>query len=460
LSTNQNLKSFLAGKWDKITKIVLFLFIFSLFFPIRYVFNTKTGYLIGEFSDFTAISLYLSDILLILLAFIVFLPKLRSKTFQRPTSYLLLPIFWLILCLFIVFFTHLALNKALNLWHLIKFLELIVAYGTMAELFKKFRVEQFFKYFAFFGVLESILVILQFLVQHPLGLNRLGEQPVSRFLPGFAKIVVDGVTYLRGYGTFPHPNPLSAFLVINSLIICYFLVKEGSKRLKTLLGLVLFVNILAVTVTFSRAAFLALIFGLVVFFSYLLTKSKEKSIVGTVAIVIFSLLASVAIFKPLLITRATITDKSTAERITYNQHGWQMFKDHPVFGVGLGESVLQSQNYYSHHLEPWEKQPPHNYFILAAAEMGALGALLLIWIFASHLKKVLSIMYKVSGNTNLATYYLLLTTILLCILVLMLFDHYFYTLQQTQMLLWVMLGIIASEIKKSPTRDRMLTPMT
>ncbi len=30
----------------------------------------------------------------------------------------------------------------------------------------------------------------------------------------------------------------------------------------------------------------------------------------------------------------------------------------------------------------------------------------------------------------------------------MLFDHYFYTLQQTQMLLWIVLGLISAEVYK------------
>jgi O-antigen ligase len=107
------------------------------------------------------------------------------------------------------------------------------------------------------------------------------------------------------------------------------------------------------------------------------------------------------------------------------------------------------EQYSNKILAPWDKQPPHNFFIIVAAEMGIPAMLILVWIFLSHLHKLVSsIKYQVlSKNREHTTYYILLATIFICFLILMQFDHYFYTLQQTQMLLWLILGIIAAEIK-------------
>ena len=95
----------------------------------------------------------------------------------------------------------------------------------------------------------------------------------------------------------------------------------------------------------------------------------------------------------------------------------------------------------------------HNYFLLSAAELGIPGMLILIWFFFLHLKKlVVSIKNQVlSGDKELTTYYMLLATFF-SFLILMQFDHYFYTLQQTQMLLWIFLGIIASETRLLKTK--------
>jgi O-antigen ligase len=123
-----------------------------------------------------------------------------------------------------------------------------------------------------------------------------------------------------------------------------------------------------------------------------------------------------------------------------------MIKDNPLFGVGAGESVLHMEQYTNVKLEPWQKQPIHNYFLLSAAEIGIPGVLILIWIFLSHLKSLIFNL-KSSKDFQLTAYNLLLIAILSTFLVLMLFDHYFYTLQQTQLLLWITLGVIAAQSK-------------
>jgi hypothetical protein len=123
----------------------------------------------------------------------------------------------------------------------------------------------------------------------------------------------------------------------------------------------------------------------------------------------------------------------------YDITGVKMAVQNPIFGVGLGESLLHMEQYSHKALAPWDKQPPHNYFILAAAELGVPAMLILIWIFLSHLYQLL--------KQQLTTYNLLLTTIFLAFLLLMQFDHYFYTLDQTQLLLWIFLALIAAEIK-------------
>lgn len=159
-----------------------------------------------------------------------------------------------------------------------------------------------------------------------------------------------------------------------------------------------------------------------------------------------------------------------------------MAEANPIFGVGLGESLLHMEQYLpatnfsyqkdvnlneqSHAgfqqttnnnpkleagehktLAPWDKQPPHNYFIIAAAEMGIPGMIILIWFFLVNLLRLLK---KIRGQPS--PYLFSLLSILLCFLILMQFDHYFYTLNQTQLLLWIILGLIMAEtqIKNEP----------
>lgn len=426
-----------------IAKVFFFLFLISLFFPIRHVFLGKSSFETGVYSDFSTISLYLSDIFILTTWCWLILP--RGREFYHVVKTLK----WLILWVFLVFLMNFEKNWSLNLFFLGKILELIVAYGTIVILFRETSIKKpFLWFFTILTSLQSLIALSQFWLQHPLGLFKIGEQQVFPWMPGIAKIVVEGEKLIRGYGTFPHPNPLSAFLIVGIFIGIYlFLQSRRPWQTITTIFLIL-INVLGLTVIFSRAAFLAVGMGLITFYGYLLiSKQLKKKLLTSVGIVLLSILIAFVVFKPGLLTRATVKDQATVERKIYNQAGMNIINAKPLFGIGIGESLLHMQQFTPVKLLPWQIQPVHNYYLLSAVEMGIIGSLILLWIFLSHLRMlVASIKYQVlSGEKNLNTYYILLATILICFLVLMLFDHYFYTLQQTQMLLWVVLGLIAAQ---------------
>jgi O-antigen ligase len=461
-----------------IAKIFFFLFLASIFFPIRYVFPTKDALQTGAYSDFTSISLYLSDIFLFLTVIFAFsprgganlprgeslpprggtiLPSVRGiislVTSNLPLAFL---IFWLILGI-ILYFSQIT---ELNWWFFAKYLELIVAYGTTVYLFNKTSIkQQFLSFFVLLTSFQSVLAIWQFVSQKSIGLGKVGEQVLSPGIIGVAKIVSSGTTYIRGYGTFPHPNLLSAFLVVGVLISAYLLINSTKFYQKALFSLALFINILGLTVTFSRAGFLAAGVGLIIFAGQTVINnwnSYKRTILTLLFLIIVSCLSSFIIFKPYLQTRATVTDQASLERIFYAKTAWKMIQHNPIFGVGIGESVIHMQQYSNVKLWPWQIQPAHNFFLLVTAELGIPGLILFLWFFISLLKKlVVSIRYDASNaRDTLITKYLLLATFT-SFLLLMQFDHYFYTLQQTQMLLWVFLGIIASQ-RKTPQEGELV----
>lgn len=450
------LKKFSLEVW---VKICVLLFLFSLFFPIRYVFLSPSSYLTGNYSDFTSFSLYLSDILLFIAFFLtLWLNKNNILSVIRGQMSIVIFIFWLILALFLAK----NLISGLNIYYFIKFFEFtIVAYGTTYITFSKFDLKlSFFRIFALFCGFQSIIALSQFAKQTSLGLYKIGESHLSPNILGVAKIVSNGTTYIRSYGTFPHPNLLSAFLVAGILITIWLILQSTTKKTKISYSLVLFLNILGLTVAFSRGAYLALGVGLIVFFGSPSlwrhpewsegSPKKDSSALPAFKMMPFlvtltSIVISFFLFHPFLLTRATFTDQSTIDRKFYDQMGLKMTTSKPFFGVGMGESLLHMEQISKKTLKPWEKQPPHNFFIVAAAELGIPGALILLWVFLSSL---IAISYKLKASFT--AYHLLLISLLACALILMMFDHYFYTLQQTQMLLWVILGIIAAETRPQP----------
>ena len=438
-----------------IAQIFFLLFLVSLFFQVRYIFPNQTAFQTGAYSDFTSISLYLSDIFLLLtwcFSFlprggVIFLKEIRSLGIITLIAWLIYGLVWRFSSL-----------TSLNWWFFVKYLELIVAYGTSVFLFRKTGIKPLFiGLFIALSSSQSILALWQFYIQRSVGgiIHRLGESVLSPKMLGIAKIVSSGTEYIRGYGTFPHPNLLSAFLFTSVLLCIYKFVISIAPRAKVIYSLALLVNLLGLTVTFSRAAFLALAIGLIILLSFLLfskdmISNREKF--RLLAILFLSVIICFAIFQPFLATRATVTDDASLQRIFYAKIGLKMVEQHPVMGLGIGDSMLHMNQYSPIPLQSWQIQPIHNYFLLAAAEVGIVGALILLWIFLSHIN---SLWRRIKTEKDFSEKFFKLTLLLIFIgyLILMQFDHYFYTLQQTQMLLWLTLGIIATETKKSPEGD-------
>ena len=274
-----------------LAKSLVVLFIFTLFFPIRHVFLTNEAYFTGTYSDFTSFSLYLSDIIIFALAVIVFLP--RGGGFYHVVGTLK----WLILWIILGFIVHFSLNTRFSAYFLIKWVELIVAYGTFVVLFKENPLKQLFlKLFVYFCALQSIIAIIQFAGQSPLGLFKLGESHIGPNMVGVAKIVSSGTNFIRSYGTFPHPNPFSAFLVVGILIGTYLLINSPSIKARLLHSSLIFLNILGLTLTFSRGAYLALALGLLIFFGFMFFKHLKTSFTPALVLLV-SVVISFFIFK-------------------------------------------------------------------------------------------------------------------------------------------------------------------
>src|ERR1051326_955932 len=288
-----------------IAQIFLIFWLFSLFFPIRYVFPTHFSYQTGLFSDFTSISLYLSDILLFT-TWIFVLP--RGRSFYHVVK----PLKWIALWAILVFCLHFNQDWPLSLFFLGKLLEMIVAYGTIVVIFKETNLKTaFLSLFVTLAGIQSLLALDQFFLQHPIGLFKLGEQQLFPNAWGVAKVVVDGTAYIRGYGTFPHPNLLSAFLIASIFIGIYLFNKSQKLWAKAIIGGLILINILGLTVTFSRAAYLAFACGLVIFFGYhFIKKQWTTGQATTVVLILISLMLSFGIFHKFLASRATVSDQA------------------------------------------------------------------------------------------------------------------------------------------------------
>lgn len=445
---------------DKLAKISFLLFLVSLFLPLRHIFFSSSSYATGAYSDFTSFSFWLSDIFLAVSAILAYFPRETiTKSRGNSSRHVVFSLFSLVCWIFLTVALKYPDISSLNLWFLAVFLKFCVAYGTVKRLASTdLRFTGIIlKCLVGLTVLESLLALAQFNNQQSVGLTLIKEPIINSSLPGVAKIALEGVKYIRGYGTMPHPNLLSAFLVLGIFLSIAFLIQSKTRTAKLIYSLAILIGTLGLTTTFSRAGFLGLGVGLGIFYGGMFVR-KQFGRAGSIslAVTLASLAAALILFHPFLATRATVSDQATVKRELYTQIGIEMITANPLFGIGIGESVIHMQQYSPVKLEPYDTQPVHNYFVLAAAEIGIPGALMLAWLLISHMISFARKTKKERNPDQAGICHALLATSA-AFLVLMQFDHYFYTLHQTQLLLWVLLGVLAAESQR-PAQADWVTP--
>src|SRR5205823_4369410 len=139
-------------------------------------------------------------------------------------------------------------------------------------------------------------------------------------------------------------------------------------------------------------------------------------------------------FTPLLsrFTQTNLSEESVIQRQLLVNASWQMITEKPILGVGLGNflpTLARIQKPLSLGLY---LQPVHNIFLLIFAETGIAGLAFFLWFLAKTYSHLFLLIRKEKYARKLS---LCFSLILSSALLLGLFDHYFLTLQQGQLLL-------------------------
>jgi O-antigen ligase len=287
-------------------------------------------------------------------------------------------------------------------------------------------------------VFESMLVFLQYLNQGAIGgiFYLFGERTFNAQTPGIANASINGQLFLRPYATFSHPNVLSGFLIISMILLFLFSFKNTRLKIVVILGgLIGTVTLLA---TLSRAAILFWIIYLIVLFGFWIFEKYKKRklnprylmllLIVVVLTTAFVYLQNNFVVQRFLTTK--LSDDSLVQRQELIIQSWNMFWRSPVLGVGIN-NFFNNLNVGISNENNFLLQPVHNIFLLILAETGIIGFCLMIFVFI----KSIFIVCKKKQNKK----YLLLAII--AVISLGMFDHYFLTLQQGQLLLSLVLGI-------------------
>lgn len=273
---------------------------------------------------------------------------------------------------------------------------------------------------------ESILAIWQYL--HQASINGLwyllGERYFTSQTPGIAKASIQGRLLLRPYATFPHPNVLAGYILVTQTIILF----TGALTKKK--WLVLILSSLSLILTMSRVV---LVLWLVLVVIYFLLNYAKRLLPLVLGFLIFILVVS-----PFTERFFVLSDESTTIRVMLVKDAVAIFSAHPIVGVGLYNFIPSLSQLPFSFPTLFYLQPVHNIFLLVVTELGLLGLITFIWFFWLVAKRVI-------GQLKLHHY---LPLILLCtVIIIGNEDHYFFTLQQGQLIS----ALIFSLIFSSPT---------
>ena len=269
---------------------------------------------------------------------------------------------------------------------------------------------------------QAALSLLQWGLQGDLGLHFLGEPHLSLEVANLAKWNFLGETWIRSYGTFPHPNILAAFLLLSILLTLRL-----RFELKPYFYPIFFLQMAGFLTTFSRLGFIALLIGLL--FSIENIKKLDWKRASWIFLILPLFLLLVLRFN------TSFTDGSLEERWLGIEHSLVMLKEYPL-GVGFQHYTLMLNEITEINLAPWQYQPVHNSFLLFLSEFGIIVSIFFLILFIFFVER------KVYLKKGFYAFFL-------PFLILALNDHFFLTLEQGRILMTLFLYWAIVESKKS-----------
>jgi len=465
------------NKFKNLVKYLLYFFAFILTLQTRWI--IKAGSLNGGYFEYGTISLYFTDIILlfIFILFIIFYFKrhifnfkscfnLTAKQAGERLDFRFLIIVSLCLITFISIF--LASDKILAIY---KFFNLILGAGLLWILIKAEYdyIKLIYSFLA--GIfLQAGLGLWQFLTQSTFANKWLGLAQHIPSIGGTSVIeTLNGERWLRAYGGLDHPNILGGVMVTGILILIWIYIKNnfqfsifnppaeqageraGFKLFKLFIFYFTFIIfILTLFFTFSRGAWLALIISLI-FIILMFLKIKEyfnlKNLLKLLTIAIVLFLVLIYQYKNLIITRtsgeARLEIKSTEERVESYKLAYKIIKEHPFFGVGIGNYELSIKK-INPQMPSYFYQPVHNTLTLILGEIGIFGLIILIYLLILYFKFII-LNYK-DENKNFKL--IINLSLILAIFILIFFDHWFWSLHFGIIFIFFIMGLIFIIISK------------
>ncbi|MCC7451955.1 MAG: O-antigen ligase family protein [Anaerolineae bacterium] len=295
------------------------------------------------------------------------------------------------------------------------------------------------------ALFQSVIVIAQVALQHPVGLSdTLGEFAIRPNNVGLALLAAGADRLMRPYGLTIHPNVVGGYFTVALLGMTGWLTDTGLARWRWIVRLgTMGVVLWALLLTFSRSAWGGLIIGLVVIVvgwrrkgAIRLSRQRVMLILTGAAVlaVVFSLTYARFVLARTATGSEGTEERSIADRRFFIGIAQQISSENPVAGVGMGvfpwvaNDIINAGPYRG-----WlGGENVHNIALLALSELGIIGFSLWYFTILSGLASAWQVA-RDPFETGLAAG-------VIALLAIGLLDHYPWSIFHYQLLLWGGMG--------------------
>ena len=418
---------------QKVSRTLFFLIIFSLPFQVGYHFWPSFSYITGVRVDYLSPTLYLLDILILLwIGTTLLLGKNKPEIKVSMILFLfLLSLVWNIFA---------AKSPDVHIFGLLKLAEFGLFGFLVAANFHKDDIPIFVRTLALSAIISSSLAVWQFINQSSVGSlwYFIGERTFNSATIGISTVNLDQ-QLLRAYAAFPHPNVLAFFLLMSSAFMVFRIPNEEKAVWKVFLMSAVVLSAIGIVLTFSRVAIVLLI----TFFIYAIY-AKGKRNLKTIWPGFFVFMAVLAVGIYFLPQEFLLRGIDFREELF--RQAYAIFQSGPYFGIGLNNFFIH-QAALIKDISPIIFQPPHNIYVLSLLSLGIMGWWivpgLLIWSVGSVTKKLRT------TNYELRTFFQSTLFVLISIILAGMFDHFFLTVEQGQLIFALLLGLSFVTFKES-----------
>ncbi len=308
-----------------------------------------------------------------------------------------------------------------------------------------------------FGLLFlSLIVIGQAANQSWLGLSFLREFEVEAGMMGISVLRAEGLEYIRPYGLMPHPNMTAGALVIGTLAAAAW-IGSARRAIRFAAALVSALGVLALLLTFSRAAWIGLAVGGVVLAPVLIRRAwKHPALRSAIVLTVGTGLVAggfvLAQYTPLVLARTgqieeSLEMRSVADRLVYIDFAIRSIAERPFQGVGIGNFPWRTSYFLVETFYDLRGDNVHNIYLAVWAELGTIGLVLFSGALLAGLVSGFAAARNESRSQSILDNGLMhraaLIAIVLALLTIGWLDHYPYSILHFQIALWGCLMVSA-----------------